>query len=149
MAKQKIIPYLMFNGQAEEAMNYYISICGGSINFLTKYGENKEHLPHPISEEELDRVIHAQFTLMGNSLYCSDRAGENQVFEQGNSISLTIECESEEEIERLYVELAKNGKIFMPLQDTFWNAKYAVFADKYGITWQLDYAKDRCQPSGE
>jgi len=58
---------------------------------------------------------------------------------QGNNISVCIECDSAEEIEAFFKALAAGGEVTMPLQDMFWNARFGMLKDKFGIHWMLNY----------
>ncbi|WP_231633183.1 VOC family protein [Numidum massiliense] len=60
---------------------------------------------------------------------------------KGNHIQLTLDLEDDAEITRLYASLAKDGEVKMELQDTFWNAKYGIVTDPYGVTWELNFSK--------
>ncbi|WP_044640438.1 VOC family protein [Risungbinella massiliensis] len=143
MPDQKIIPYLMFDGQAEEAMNYYISLFqNGEISFVQRYGDTLDDVKMSMTELDQNKIIHASFIIFGQTLFVSDKVGDYQDFPAGSTISLTLNCDTNEEIERIYNNLSENGKIMMPLQDTFWDSKYAVLEDKYGITWQQNHHKN-------
>ena len=138
--KAKIVPYLMFNGQAEEAMKNYISLFGGGeIVTVSRYGEAKSNVEWTISDADADKLIHAEFTLAGQTMYCADSLGCPSDKADGHKVALTVSCESEEEINRLCEQLSLGGQVFMPLQDTFWRSKFAVLKDRYGIRWQLDF----------
>lgn len=141
MKKPKFIPYIMFKGQAEEAMNHYISAFGGEILFMQRYGEAKDNFEGPMTEADENKIIHSSIMIDGQMLFCADQVGEEQP--SAGNISLAISCESDEEIERLYKELGDSATIMMPLQQTFWGAKYALFTDKYGVMWHLNYQQDQ------
>jgi PhnB protein len=134
--KGQATPYLMFDGKAKEALNYYQSIFGGEISNLQTYGE----ADYPTPPEAHDRVIHAQFKKDDLFLMASDAFPGSPV-EVGNNISLTLEFESEEEIQTTYDALSQKGTVFMKLQDTFWGAKYAKVKDAFGVIWDLNYTK--------
>ncbi|MBG9793788.1 bleomycin resistance protein [Paenibacillus dendritiformis] len=136
--KAKITPYLMFRGEAEEAMNYYIDAFGsGEIVSMNRYGEARNDVERSIAEEDCDKLIHGEFIVGGQTLYCADSTGAGQLAEE-HRVHLTIACGSEEEINRLYERLSAGGRILMPLQMTFWKSRFAVVMDRFGIRWQLD-----------
>lgn len=134
--KQQATPYLIFSGNAKEALNYYKEIFGGEITEMQTFGE----ADFPTPPEMDDRVMHAQFRKGGLFLMVSD-SFDTQPINVGNNISLALELDSQEEIESLYAKLNNDGKVLMELQDTFWGAKYAKVQDPYGITWDLNYQK--------
>jgi len=134
--KGQATPYFMFDGKAKEALHYYRDVFGGEISNLQTYGE----ADYPTPPEAHDRIIHAQFKCDDLFLMVSDAFPSNSVV-VGNNISLTLEFESEEEIQKIYDALSQNGQVFMELQDTFWGAKYAKVRDTYGVIWDLNYTK--------
>jgi PhnB protein len=134
--KQQATPYLIFDGNAREALEYYKEIFEGEILELQTYGE--ADFPTPPEAEE--KIIHAQFKKGSLFLMASDTFPGNRV-EIGNHISLAMELESEEDIQALYDRFTERGTSVMELQDTFWGAKYAKVKDPYGVTWDLNYTK--------
>ncbi|MGG1401268.1 VOC family protein [Bacillus salipaludis] len=134
--KGQITPYLMFNGNAREALEFYREVFQGEILNVQTYGESG----YNNSQEAENLLIHAQFKKDDLFIMASD-AFPGNVINKGNNISLALDLESEEEIKRLYDALRENGKVYMELQDTFWGAKYAKVTDPFGIAWDLNYQK--------
>lgn len=134
--KQQATPYLTFNGNAREALEYYKNVFEGEILGIQTFGE----ADFPTPPEVDDRIMHAQFKKDGLFLMVSD-AFLGQSIEVGNHISLALEMESEEEIQKLYGALSEKGSILMELQDTFWGAKFAKVKDCFGVIWDLNYTK--------
>jgi PhnB protein len=134
--KGQATPYLMFDGNAKEALEYYREVFGGEISNLQTYGE----ADYPTPPEADDRVIHAQFRKDDLFLMVSDAFPGSSVV-VGSNISLTLEFESDEEIQKVYDALKQKGTVLMELQDTFWGAKYAKVQDTYGVIWDLNYTK--------
>jgi PhnB protein len=134
--KGQATPYLMFDGNAKEALEYYREVFGGEISNLQTYGE----ADYPTPPEAHDRVIHAQFRKDDLFLMASDAFPGSPVV-VGSNISLTLEFESDEEIQEIYEALSQKGTVHMELQDTFWGAKYTKVQDAYGVIWDLNYTK--------
>jgi PhnB protein len=134
--KHQITPYLYFNGNAREALECYKEIFDGEIMGVQTYGE--ANFPTPPEAENM--IIHAQFKKGDLFIMASDAMGDKTV-EIGSNISLTLELESEEEIQTLYDRFTQNGTVLMELQDTFWGAKYGRVKDKFGVIWDLNYTK--------
>ncbi|MDQ6598353.1 VOC family protein [Bacillus salipaludis] len=128
--KGQITPYLMFDGNAREALEFYREVFQGEILNVQTYGESG----YNNSPEAENLLIHAQFKKDDLFIMASD-AFPGNVINKGNNISLALDLESEEEIKRLYDALRENGKVYMELQDTFWGAKYAKVTDPFGIAW--------------
>ncbi|WP_152658247.1 VOC family protein [Oceanobacillus sp. CFH 90083] len=134
--KNQATPYLTFNGNAQEALNYYKQVFDGEIVSMQTFGE--ADYPTPPAAE--NRIIHAQFKKDALFFMVSDTF-PSQPVEAGNHISLVLELESEESIQKIYHALEQESDILMKLQDTFWGAKYAKVKDKFGVIWDLNYTK--------
>lgn len=129
---QTISTFLMFDGQAEEAMNFYVSLFEDSeVVSLVKYG--------PDGPGNEGTVMHASFTLKGQTYMCIDSNIKHD-FTFTPAISLYVNCESDEEIDTLYGKLAEGGGPLMPLGDYGFSKKFAWVADRFGVTWQLNLA---------
>jgi len=134
MAKQ-IAPFLMFQGgHAEEAMTFYTSLFDdGGILDVTRYGPEE---PGPEGT-----VQYARFRLADQEFLCSD-SYVTHAFTFTPSFSVWIECESEEELERVFAALSKGGAELMPLDDYGFSRRFGWVNDRYGISWQLNLAHD-------
>jgi PhnB protein len=134
--KGQITPYLSFDGNAKQALEFYKEVLGAEIIGLQTFGE----ADYPTPPEADHRVMHAKLSKGDISLMFSDTfPGQSVVV--GSNISLTLEPESEEEIHHLYDALSKGGKQLTELENTFWGAKYARVQDSFGIIWELNYQK--------
>lgn len=129
---QKITTFLMFEGRAEEAMNFYTSLFPDSgITHIKRYGAN-EGGPE-------GSVFHATFTLNGQSFMCIDSPA-NHGFTFTPSMSLYVTCQTEEEIDTLFAKLSDGGFIMMPLDAYPFASKFAWVSDRFGVSWQLTYS---------
>jgi len=130
---QKITTFFMFDGKAEEAMNFYVSLFNQAeiknIVRYTKDGPGKE-----------GSVMQATFLLNGQEFICIDSPVKHN-FTFTPSISLYVNCNSEEEIANFYTQLSQGGQIFMPLDKYPFSEKFGWVGDKYGVTWQLNWKK--------
>jgi PhnB protein len=133
MIKQ-LIPYLYFQGTAEEALNFYKDVFHGEKAEIMRFGDSKM----PVSEKYKNKIMHAKLELKTFSLNLSDTS-EGQKVEKGSNVSLLLEFENEADIDKTYAVLSEGGKVYMELQKTFWNAKYAKVTDKFGVDWDLNY----------
>jgi predicted 3-demethylubiquinone-9 3-methyltransferase (glyoxalase superfamily) len=126
----KIITFLMFYGNAEEAMNYYISLFKNSkIKSLVHYKENEAGV--------VGTVMHAVFILNGQEYMCTDSAVKHN-FTFTPAISLYVNCESKEELAYLYTNLSEGGQIFMPLETHDSRDMFCWIEDKFGVSWLLN-----------
>ncbi|OXM84921.1 VOC family protein [Paenibacillus rigui] len=131
----KLTPYLMFQGNAEEAMHYYAHALGGEIEMIQRYIDGKGMT---IPEHYANKVLHGRLKAGTLAFYFSDTFPGQQVT-RGDQVSLTIEFDSEERTDQVYEILKVGAEVRMPLQQTFWGAKYAKLIDRYGIQWDLNY----------
>ncbi|WP_270344186.1 VOC family protein [Bacillus mobilis] len=130
---QKITTFLMFEGKAEEAMNFYTSLFDQSeIVSISRYDENG-----PGKE---GTVIQATFTLHGQEFMCID-SYVNHNFTFTPAMSLYVTCNTEEEIESAFNKLAEDGAVLMPLGAYPFSKKFGWLNDKYGVSWQLTLAE--------
>jgi len=126
---QKITTFLMFDGQAEEAMDLYVSLFDDAeILSITRYG------PDEAGEE--GTVQHATFSLNGQTFMGIDSNVEH-AFSFTPAVSLYVRGDTEEEIDRLFEELSRDGEVHMPLDAYPFSKKYAWISDRYGVSWQL------------
>ncbi len=127
---QKFTTFLMFTGQAEEAMRFYISLFKRSeITNISRYGANETGAEGTVQL--------ATFTLNGQEFMCID-SNVQHAFTFTPAISIYVRCESEEEINRVFAELSQGGQILMELGSYPFSARFGWVADKFGVTWQLN-----------
>lgn len=126
----KITPFLMFEGRAEEAMNFYISLFPESkIVNIVRYGAEG-----PGAEGS---VMHAAVILAGQQLMFVDSSAKH-AFTFTPAISLYVTCSSGTEIAILAEKLVDGGQIMMPLDAYPFSRKFAWVADRFGVSWQLN-----------
>jgi predicted 3-demethylubiquinone-9 3-methyltransferase (glyoxalase superfamily) len=126
---QKITTFLMFDGKAEEAMNFYISLFDKlEIVHITRYGANEPG--------EEGTVLNATFSLNGQQFMCIDSSVKHE-FTFTPAISLFVTCDTEDEIDHLFEKLSEGGNVYMPLAAYPFSEKFGWVGDKYGVTWQL------------
>lgn len=133
----KVIPYLSFAGNAEEALNFYVEALEVKIQFLNRYGDS----PMATTEEQKNKILHARFTVGESLVMLSDgRPGESYT---GNNISLSIDFKVVTELREKFDKLAAGGQITMPIADTFWGATFGMLTDKFGIQWMFNCDKEQ------
>jgi len=128
----KILPFLMFEGRAEEAMNFYVSLFPGArVEDIARYGAKQ-----PGKEGS---VVKARFTLGNQTVLCTDSVVKHE-FTFTAAFSFFVECESEDEIGTLYEALSSGGATPMPLGGYGFSRKFAWVTDRFGVSWQLNLA---------
>lgn len=125
---QKITPFFMFSGKAEEAMNFYTSVFDQAA-------------VHHVFHHEDGTVLHAAFTLKGQKFMCMDNSTK-QEHAFTPAMSLFVACDTEEEIDGLFEKLSQDGKVLMPLAASQVSEKFGWVEDQYGVSWQLNLAKN-------
>lgn len=135
---EAIIPYLNFNGNAAEALDFYAHALNGKIDFKQTFGESPMETP----EDYKNKIMHAKFISGGLNLMVSDCPPGVKV-SSGNSLSLSMNFNDVDEMNKVYAALSEGGKITMELQDTFWGARFGMLIDKFGFNWMFnhDYKK--------
>lgn len=132
-----IIPYIYFKGNAQEALDLYAKAFGGQILHSQTYSESGQEA----KPEMKDKIMHAALSAGDLMIMVSD--GEEKDIKEGNQVSLSMDFASVEEMEKVFAALSEGANITMPLQDTFWGARFGMLVDKFGISWMLnhDYEK--------
>lgn len=132
--------YLNFNGNCEEAFNFYRSVFGGEFPFVGRF---KDMPPSPdghgIPEEQGNKIMHMSLPIgEGTYLLGSDTGGEWAMhYKQGNNFAISLNADSTEEADRLYNGLSAGGQQTMPMAKTFWGDYFGMFTDKFGINWMV------------
>jgi PhnB protein len=129
--------YLNFNGQCREAMTFYQHCLGGEL-VMQKIAESPMAARMP--SEMGAKILHSSLTKNDLVLMASDMMGAN--VKSGNSISLCVNCSSDEEVNSFFNKLSKGGNILEPLHQSFWGATFGSLTDKFGITWIFNYSKN-------
>jgi PhnB protein len=136
-------PYLNFNGNTEEAFNFYKSVFGGEFLAVMRFKDNPEC--GNVAESDQNKIMHIALPIgNGNALMATDALesmGQKLTF--GNNFYICLAPESKEEADKLFNGLSDGGKIEMPLQDMFWGAYYGSFTDKFGVQWMLNYNQNQ------
>lgn len=128
MARQ-VSTFLMFEGKAEEAMTFYVSLFEDArIESVKRYGPGEQGTD--------GSVLHAAFTLKGQHFMCIDSSAKH-AFGFTPAIAIFVDCDSEGEIDHLFGALSRDGQIFMPLDKYPFAEKFVWLADRFGVSWQL------------
>ena len=129
-----LIVYFAFAGNCEEAMNFYKEVFGGEFTSKMTFAES----PMPVPDEYKSKLMHIGLKTPAFTLMASDTMPDQPCI-IGNNISLTFSLSSEAEQDSFFEKLSVGGNITMPLQNTFWGARFGMITDKFGINWMLNY----------
>lgn len=130
----KLNPYLMFNGQCRAALKFYEQCLGAKIEAMMTYGESP--MAEETPPEARNNIMHAHFTVNNQDLMGADSPPEE--YEQPKGFSVLLSIDEPTEAERLFHALAENGTVQMPIQETFWAARFGMLVDRFGIPWMIN-----------
>jgi PhnB protein len=140
--------YLNFNGNCEEVFNFYKSIFNGEFSYIGRFKDMppQDGMP-PLTAEMAEKIMHVSLRISKETyIMGSDVGGEwASEFLPGNNFSISINADSKEEVDRLFKGLSVDGKIIMPLNNTFWGDYFGMFTDKFGINWMTSFSKNQQQ----
>ncbi|SFI53756.1 PhnB protein [Pseudomonas guineae] len=134
----KIHAYLTFDGQCEAAFTFYAECLNGSLE-LMHFGESPEAKNVPAQFH--DRVIHVCLT-SGDQVLMGADALPGTPYDGIKGCSISLQVENVPEAERLYEALSAQGSVQMVLQPTFWATRFAVFTDRFGVSWMINCTID-------
>ncbi len=135
-----INPHINFNGNAEEAFNFYRSVFGGEFAKVIRF-KDLESPEFPIAEKEANKIMHIALPIGKTNMLMGNDVPEilGKVNEQENRSKISISAESKEEAEHLFSGLSAGGDIEMPMDNSPWGSYFGMFRDKYGIEWMVEF----------
>ena len=128
---QAILPYLTFNGTCREAMTFYAAALEKPAHFMT-YSECGQTDP-----AVADHIMHCHLTDTKTPLMASD-AMPGKPAQPGTNFTVSVSCDTSDEQDRFFSGLSEGGTITMPLQQTFWGARFGMLTDTFGIQWMFN-----------
>jgi PhnB protein len=134
-----INPYINFNGNAEEAFNFYKSVFGGTFAQVMRF-KDLASPEFPVAENEANLIMHIALPIGKNVLMANDvPPSMGKVNENENRSKISISAESKEEADKLFNGLSAGGTVECPISDSPWGSYFGMFRDKYGIEWMVDF----------
>lgn len=134
----KVNPYLSFNGNCEEAFEFYRGVFGGDFDGLMRWKDNPEC--ESFSEADKEKVMHValpigdQTILMG----ADHVGGPGGSFQAGNNFMIALHPDTRAECDRVFDGLSSGGNVIMPLSPAFWGSIFGCFTDKFGVNWMVE-----------
>ena len=127
-------PYLTFNGQCEAAFKFYEKVLGGKIEAMMPHEGSPmaEHVP----PEWRSKIMHARLSVGDKILMGSDAPPDR--YEQMKGFSVTLGIDDPHDAERVFHALSENGTVQMPIQKTFWAARFGMLVDQFGTPWMIN-----------
>jgi PhnB protein len=127
-----VTAYLNFAGNTREAMTFYQRCLGGELEIMDAAGS-------PCESVMPNMVIHSRISRNGIPFLAASDSSPNMPVRFGDNFHVCIECESVEEIERLFAAIGQGGEVRMPLADMFWGARFGLVVDKFGVQWMFNH----------
>jgi PhnB protein len=132
----RLTPYLMMDGNAKEAIEFYQKALEAQVLFLQTFGEMPANPEYPLPEAARDRVGHATIKIGESELMFSDTF-PGQPVQIGNQVTICLSTDSAEKSKQLFEALQEGGSVVMPLQETHFSPGYGIVTDKFGVSFQI------------
>ncbi len=133
----KVNTYLHFNGNCEEAMNYYADVLGGDITMMMPFKDAPEDICKQFPESVHELIMHATLEIGDRAIMASDFVSGKESFNKGNNFAVSINTDDEDEAIAIFNGLSEEGTVLMPLEPAFWGGKFGMLNDKFGVNWML------------
>jgi PhnB protein len=134
MAIKSLNVYINFNGTAAKAIALYERVLGAQTVKVARAGDVPgTNVPH----DQKDRIVHGILTLAGTQLMVSDAASKVAT---GRNVQVSLDFTDVGEMTQKFAALAEGGVVAVPLQDTFWGAKFGMLIDPFGVGWLFNCA---------
>ena len=127
-------PYLSFKGDCEAAFTLYARCLGGQLGAIFRYVGTP--LANQVPADWSDKIMHGSLRVGDQVLMGGDVVPEQ--YEEAKGFSLSLQIKSTADAERIFHELAKEGKVVMPLEKTFWAERFGMVVDRFGIPWLIN-----------
>ena len=134
-----INPHINFNGNAEEAFNFYKSVFGGEFAKIIRF-KDLSSPDFSVNESEANKIMHIALPIGKNVLMANDvPESMGKTNENENRSKISISAENKEEADKLFNGLSAGGQIEFPIADSPWGSYFGMFRDKFGIEWMVDF----------
>jgi len=126
--------YLSFNGDCEAAFKFYEDGLGAKLGPVFRYGDSP--LAETVPPEWADKIMHASITIDDQVLMGADVMPDQ--YEAPKGISLSLHSKEASEADRVFEDLAKDGRVLLPIERTFWAERFGMVVDRFGIPWMVN-----------
>ena len=127
-------PHLSFNGQCQKAFKFYQQCLGGNIQTMMTHGDSP--MADQVPSEWRDKILHATLIVGETALMGADVPPDS--YKEPGGFSITIQINDPADAERIFGALSEGGTVTMPLQETFWAARFGMVVDRFGIPWMVN-----------
>ena len=131
-------PYLAFHGNCEEALTFYKACLGGEFESLNRFKDGPDEMAGmKVPGLFKNKVMHMTWRFDGNVVMASDSL---EPVPAGGHVTLSVSMDNVEAMNTIFNKLSEGGHVTMPLEDTFWGARFGMFTDRYGTKWMFNCA---------
>lgn len=134
--------YLNYDGNCEEAFNFYKSVFGGEFPYIGRYKDMppQEGMP-PVTEEIGNKIMHVSLPISKETMLMGSDVGGDWApdLKFGNNFAVSVSTDSKEEADKLFNGLSSGGKVTMPMENTFWGDYFGMFTDQFGVNWMVSF----------
>ena len=134
MPAQSCYTYLTFDGNCQEAFEFYRKVFGGEFQVFSTFGEGPED--SSLSDADKDRIMHVSLSI-GTTVLMGSDSNAGATVNQGDNFSLSVTMDRKDECDELLTRLATGGSITMEMQEQFWGSYFGMCVDKFGINWMV------------
>ncbi|MCM3781542.1 VOC family protein [Neobacillus mesonae] len=138
----QFIPYIMLNGNAIEAIEFYKKALNAEVLFKQTFGQAPENIQNTMPIDAKDRVAHSILKIGEFEIFVADTEPDQQT-QPGDRLSICITTNEIEESKQIYENLKQGGQVIMPLQEVYFSPAYGMVKDKFGITFQMFTTRQR------
>jgi len=133
--------YLTFNGNCEEAFNFYKSVFGGEFAFIGRFKDMPPSDGKTIPASDADKIMHVSLPVSKETILMGSDSSEGfgPPIVAGNNFSVSINTDSKLNADSYFTKLSAGGTTGMPMSDTFWGSYFGMFTDKFGINWMVSF----------
>ncbi len=134
--------YLHFNGNANEALDFYQNIFKGEV-FKMPYGEMPPDENFTLPDEMKNKIAHASITMSDSTMYLADIfPGMGPEFAVGNNVQAMFNTKDFDSAKAVYEALLDGGHAIMPFAETFWAKGYGLLVDRFGVNWHVNVEQE-------
>ncbi len=136
-----INPHINFNGNAQEAFNFYKSVFGGEFTKIIRM-KDLASAEFPVADADINKIMHIALPIGEHNTLIANDVPEflGKVNENENRSKISLSADSREEADKIFSALAMGGQVEMPIGDSPWNTYFGMLRDKYGIEWIVEVA---------
>ncbi|OBZ10679.1 hypothetical protein A8L34_19060 [Bacillus sp. FJAT-27264] len=132
----QLIPYIMLNGQAKEAIQFYEQALGAQLLFKQTFGEGPQNPDSPLKAEDAALVAHAILKIGDTQIFVADCI-PGLTLQQGNVLTICLTTDDSDQAKQFYQALQQGGQVILPLEAAYFSPAYGMVKDKFGVTFQI------------